>query len=307
MNAFWNRWRKQLAWESVPAGTVEGRADRDPAVGPALTDELERVLTPVMRPCAGIALAGAAESPIHSFLTGHPYLPAGTTWPEGAAGPQIFVGQINFAEVASVGALPGFPRTGLLQWFVDADDTYGLTFDRSAGTAGFSTRWYADPSTAAGSPQPDAPTPTDTVDDLPMEFVGPTALQFRHSISIPDWSGLPAQHRSDPIWERLAAALGERRADPEFVYEEYVRGGSSLLDQLRTASKVGGYPSFTQDDPRGTGSYPAADSGQAELIIELDSIDVGGWGDSGVAHLFGDPAALATGGLTSIRYHWDCL
>ncbi|HEY9294012.1 MAG TPA: DUF1963 domain-containing protein [Microlunatus sp.] len=306
MNAFWNRWRKQLAWESVPAGAPGGRpGDREPGVGTALASELEQVLAPVMRPCAGIALAGAAESPIQSLLTGHPYLPAGVPWPEGEAGPQIFIGQFNFAEI---GKLPGFPRSGLLQWFVDADDTYGLTFDRTAGAAGFSIRWYADPSAAAhSSPPPDAPTPTGTVDDLPMEFVGPTALEFRPAISIPAWPDLPAGLRTDSIWERLANALGERRADPEFLYEEYVRGGSSLLDELRTASKIGGYPSFTQHDPRGTGSYPATDSGQSDLIIELDSIDVGGWGDSGVAHLFGNPAALADGDTASIRYHWDCL
>jgi uncharacterized protein YwqG len=43
------------------------------------------------------------------------------------------------------------------------------------------------------------------------------------------------------------------------------------------------------------------------LIVELDSMDVGGWGDSGIAHLFGDPAGLRAGDTSSIRYHWDCM
>jgi uncharacterized protein YwqG len=36
-------------------------------------------------------------------------------------------------------------------------------------------------------------------------------------------------------------------------------------------------------------------------------MDVGGWGDSGIAHLFGDHAGLSAGDTSSIRYHWDCM
>jgi uncharacterized protein YwqG len=300
VNAFWDRWRKTLTHESVPAGARRGETG---GLGPALVTELRDILAPVVGPCAAIGLGGPAEDPTGSFLTGHPYLPDGFDWPEGADGPQIFVGQINFAEV---GLLPGFPTGGLLQWFVDADDTYGLTFDETAGRVGFSVRWHTD-LTAPSTAPPDAPTPTSTLDDLPMEFVGPTALEFRPALSIPGWADLPKAVQADTVWERVAMALGENRADPAFLYEEYVRGGSSPLTEYRCASKVGGYPSFTQDDPRGRAGYPPAGSGRSELIVELDSMDVGGWGDSGIAHLFGDPAGLSAGDTSSIRYHWDCM
>ncbi len=301
MNAFWDRWRKKLAHESVPAAA--SGSGQGGGLSPMLLDELRQTLAPVMRPCAAIELAGAATEVTGSYLTGHPYLPAGVDWPTGPAGPQVFIGQVNFAEV---GTLPGFPTSGLLQWFVEADDTYGLTFDDTAGVAGFTARWY--PTTTAGSVRPpDAPTPTATLDDLPIEFVGPTALRFRSASSIPDWDDLPEQIRSDTVWERMALALGESRSEPGFLYAEHVRGATSPLPEVRTTSKVGGYASFTQDDPRGQGGYPAADSGRSELILELDSLDVGGWGDSGIAHLFGDPAALAAGDTGSLRYHWDCM
>ncbi|WP_091519539.1 YwqG family protein [Microlunatus soli] len=299
MNAFWNRWRKQLAQVSVPSRSAAGQS----GLSPMLLDDLRQTLQPVARDCAAISLAGAATSPIQSFLSGHPFLPPGAVWPEGIGGPQLFLGQLNFAEV---GALSDFPAAGLLQWFVDADENWGLTVDASAGSAGFTVRWYPDP-VADGSPSPDAPTPTDAHDELPMEFVGATALEFAPGISIPSWDELTPAVRADSVWERIALALGESRSEPAFVYEEYLRGSASPLADHRATSKIGGFPSFTQHDPRGTGGYPAVDTGLSELIIELDSMDVGGWGDSGVAHLFGDPMALAAGDTSGVRYHWDCL
>lgn len=260
------------------------------------------MLAPVSRPCATLSIGGAATVPTQSFLTGHPYLPAGQRWPDGEHGPQAFVGQINFAEIE---ALPGFPTSGLLQWFVDPGDSFGLTFDETAGASGFTVRWYPDPS-APSTASPDAGTPTDHLEEVPMEFVGPTALSFGRGISIPSWEELPAEIRQDGVWERVAMAFGESRSEPAFVYDEYIRGGSSVAD-YGSGSKIGGYPTFTQKDPRGTGSYPELGTPAAGLLVELDSMDVGGWGDSGIAHLFGDPAALAAGDTSGIRYHWDCM
>lgn len=149
MNAFWDSWRKQLAFASVPSRV----AVRDPqGLGPALLEELRRVLAPVTRPCAAIGLAGAATSPTQSFLTGHPYLPAGVGWPEGSYGPQLFVGQLNFAEIGPArpfGSIlpPGFPAAGLLQWFIDPDESWGMAEAADSATRGFTVRWYPSPTT----------------------------------------------------------------------------------------------------------------------------------------------------------------
>ncbi|MBO0812869.1 MAG: DUF1963 domain-containing protein [Microlunatus sp.] len=297
MNAFWDRWRKPLASSSKPSRTATG------GLTPDLVDHVQQVLAAAARPCSALHIGGPATDPTQSFLTGHPYLPAGCGWPDGEHGPQVFVAQINFAELDR---LPGFPTSGLLQWFVDPDDCYGLTFDDTAGAAGFSVRWYADLS-APSLAGPDAPTPTDHLDLVPMEFVGPTAVGFRHASSIPAWDELPSDVRREAVWERVAMAFGENRSEPAFVYDQYIRGGSSVLAEYATGSKIGGYPTFTQQDPRGSGSYPALGSAAAGLLVELDSMDVGGWGDSGIAHLFGDPGALAAGDTSGIRYHWDCM
>ena len=94
--------------------------------------------------------------------------------------------------------------------------------------------------------------------------------------------------------------------DAGFTYVEHVRGGLSPYVQLVQGSKIGGHPSFTQWDPRGWQAYPAADQPGGRLLLELDSNETGGWGDAGIAHLFGDPSALARGDVSLVRYHWDC-
>jgi len=297
VNAFWDRWRKPITPPSKPARSAAG------GLGPHLVDQVRDVLAPVALPCSAIRLGGAATRPTESFLTGHPYLPAGQGWPEGPHGPQAFVAQVNFAEI---GGLAGYPSSGLLQWFVDPDHAYGLSFDQTQGSTGFTVRWYPELS-ARSVAGPDAPTPVDHLDEVPMEFVGPTAVTFQPASSIPGWSELPAGVQQDAVWERVAMAFGEGRSEPAFVFDEYIRGGSSVLTEFGTGSKIGGYPTFTQEDPRGTATYPAVGTPAAALLLELDSMDVGGWGDSGVAHLFGDPAALAAGDTSGIRYHWDCM
>jgi uncharacterized protein YwqG len=300
VNALWNQWRKQLSYASVPSRSM---TMTQLGLSPLLLAQLRGVLTPVARHCVGISLGGAATRPTESFLSGHPYLPPGVGWPEGIDGPQLFVGQLNFADFA---APAGFPRSGLLQWFVGADSSWGLDSASAFGAAGFTVRWYADP-VEVGSPPPDSPTPNDAYDELPMEFVGPTLLDFGSAISTPGWDELPAEIRDNSVWAQLALALGEPDCDPGFLYEEYLRGSNGPLHDHRAGSKIGGYPSFATADPRGSGAYPSPDTGHSELIIELDSLDVGGWRDCGIAHLFGDPTSIAAGDLSSVRYHWDCL
>lgn len=53
-------------------------------------------------------------------------------------------------------------------------------------------------------------------------------------------------------------------------------------------------------------TYPAASDAAGRLLVELDSEQFGGWGDAGIGHIFGNPRAVSTGDVSSVRYHWDC-
>ena len=287
----------QRAWSRL---RVPWRRQGSPPPSDELTTRLRDRLAALAQPCAAIAVGGV-PGPTDSYLSGFPYLPAGAEWPVDEHGPQCFVGQVSFALVPP---LPCFPTAGLLQWFTADTDTYGLTFDETAGSAGFTVRWY--PDLGAPSVQPPAAAPPNVPESYhPLVSEQPQALTFTLCFDVPGWQELPVAVRREPLWTELAVAKGEAPEDAEFSYEEHARGGDALPGLAR-GSRIGGYPSFIQFDPRGRDAYPALSSPASQLLVELDSNQTDGWGDAGIGHLFGDPAALATGDLTSVTYHWDC-
>lgn len=70
------------------------------------------------------------------------------------------------------------------------------------------------------------------------------------------------------------------------MYEEYM-------------CQVGGYPFFTQSDPR------SADDGEV-LLFQLNSVKDIMWGDAGVANFFIDREALKNRDFSHVMYNWDC-
>lgn len=292
--------RSGAARSDVPAAAVPD--------APTVTPELEALVRRVTVPCVAISLGeGAPAGTPGSYVGGHPYLPEERPWPVWEGVPMYFVGQIDFAEVP---ALDGFPPRGLLQWFVGADDTSGLTFDETQGTVGFEVRWYADTDRPSLVPS-DAPTPWHEAEASGAEVYAAievrraTRLTFQAVEAVPTLADLPAGVDTGPV-VKLARQVGEDADDLDFVWEEFVRGGASLFPELVHASTIGGPPHFTQQDPRGAGAFAPAASPAGRVLVELDGMEFDGWGDAGVGHLFGDPVALSHGDTSSVRYHWDC-
>ena len=71
--------------------------------------------------------------------------------------------------------------------------------------------------------------------------------------------------------------------------------------------KIGGYPGFTQEDPRG---YSEELENHTILLLQIDSGEVGDreimWGDGGVANFFITPEDLANKDFSQVLYTWDC-
>lgn len=260
------------------------------------------------RPCVLLLPTDRAPTdPVASYVGGHPWTPTGTSWPTDPDGrAMVFVGQFDLGSLPS---LPDFPATGLLQWFVRADDTLGLTFDDRAGKDGFVVRWFADP-TGSSTAEPTDPVPyrSDPAagwDPFPMEVgaAGPVAVNGVAARSLPRFAAVP--DHLHPLLARWATQVGEETDDLDFVWSEYVAGPSSPL-QVARGSMLGGTAEFTQFDPRGTGAYPSREDPAGRQLVQLDAEEFGGWGDGGIAHLFGDPTALAAGDASTMTYHWDC-
>lgn len=227
-----------------------------------------------------------------SKVGGRAWWPAGHAAPAGEDGrPLVLLAQINLAEVP---AMPGWPERGLLQFFIAANNFYGANFDAGndvetlSRQRNFRVVYWADPSVqgqalAAGH-DGDGYLPHNPHRPRRMRFEAGTETVSGSDYRIDDVFGGDA-------WQVLERWAEENGFDDETAYV--------ILEELGgPGHKLGGYPFFTQTDPR--------DSGPMELLLQLDSDDEMTWGDMGVGGFFIDPADLARADFSRVMYNWDC-
>lgn len=233
----------------------------------------------------------ADVAPLSSYIGGYPYCP--DEWPTIDDVPATFLAQVNLAEFE---VPDGFPTSGLLQWFVGRDDTYGLEWnDGDTGREGLVVRYWSADQLDADSPDPDAEPPYDDEDEdeTPVLDADPVALVGAVAFALP---GESDEHEEG--WEDL---LDEIRDNPDDYGIDDVDDFLDGLRDLVTGHRIGGYPAFVQADPRG--GHPDQ---PGRLLLQLDSDEHLMFGDTGSAQLFGDPAALRRGDVSGIWWDWAC-
>lgn len=91
---------------------------------PQIIKQYEDYLKSTIRPSNRIIFTVEDTKPWESKLGGCPYLEDLKQYPMGESGkPMMFMAQINLGEMPP---LPDFPREGLLQFYVENDDCFGL-------------------------------------------------------------------------------------------------------------------------------------------------------------------------------------
>jgi len=276
-----------------------GRADADAHVQAILAPVLSK-LQASRRPVLNLQQQPMArDEPLASKIGGGAYWTGERPYPRDAAGQPMFVlAQIDLAALR----LRGYPQRGLLQFFVAADDFYGANLDALSAHDPMRTLaeqknfrvvyWPQPAATAAIAPPPAA---LQANDALPFDPGKPYRL-----------TGSPDEDAIGGSDAHVEAVLGTA---PDALVEAYAARHPGLprdaLDDAvheslqRFGSKLGGYPDFTQQDPR-----PASD--RSVLLLQLDSTDAMMWGDSGIANFFIDPDDLARADFSRVAYHWDC-
>lgn len=264
------------------------------AVAPAETPDvgpLLRLLEPTRRPVLRLTLTDTPPALTHSKVGGVPYLPRGGDYPLDAAGrPLRLLCQIECRRCAG---LPGFPQRGLLQFFIRPDELYGLDFREPTRQDGFRVLYHAtiDPTV----------TEADVLSRLPPMKEG-AVFPVSAACGVAFTPGEELISRDDGDFPERFAQLTGKRPDslPDEVYDEL----GARLDA--SGHKMGGYPAFTQGDPRENGNGGRYDT----LLLQLDS-EAGAeprilWGDSGVCGFFIPGESLRRLDFSDVWYSWDC-
>lgn len=281
------------------------------------TDELAKISPG--RPMVEITPYRGETTVFSSKFGGVPYFPKEMEYPtvsegEFAGKPIRFLAQLNFAEIPH---MEGFPTSGILQFFVgcDGDDVYGLDFDDPMSQNTFRVIYHENIVTDECLLYAEEDVPEFDEDDFPFE--GEFALKFTEAVSKPvpmedyQFDGYACEAYNRAFGRNVEVVYGEENSieadDPEFC-DALFDGGvddDELMDRICSdGAHIGGYPYFTQSDPREDNTdYQKCDT--VLLQIDTDGDDIM-WGDCGVANFFISAEDLAKKDFSRVLYNWDC-
>ena len=251
-------------------------------------------------PCANIKLSVEPCTVFDSKVGGLPYLPPGTKAPTNPKGKKLYLlAQINCEDIAQ---LPDFPHTGMLQFFIFDNDLYGCPMTFPAPQKEWRVVYYP------------------TVNrDMDVSYVSkiyagqekgelmPFEGEFRMTFDLSSEGMSPADYRYESaFFDRW------KKAFPDDEAEDFYDLDDDILEMIFDDSdevphhKMGGYPYFTQNDPRFYEGGERYDT----LLFQLDSDRKDGvdvlWGDVGVGNFFVNREALKRLDFSDVLYNWDC-
>ena len=274
-----------------PTDLAEVLTDPDAAAAvpgfPVALLPYHRAIEATRRPIlAAEPLEGLSDNPATSQLGGRPWWPAGRAYPADTNGnPLALLVQVNFDDTP---VLEGFPDRGLLQIFIGTDDTYGANFDmpkpgQVPTPHGFASIYHDDTS---GPVEKRIPTiDFDATRMSPLFNPGDAVpLALSRATMVMD----PSDYRFERMFPEIASDL-----DLLDAYDQLTSGISAI--------RLGGYPTFTQTDPR-THNPEIGDV----ALLTVDSMDALMWGDAGAGQFLIPEPALASRDFSRTTYNWDC-
>ncbi|MBK8196269.1 MAG: DUF1963 domain-containing protein [Lewinellaceae bacterium] len=175
-------------------------------------------------------------SPWESKVGGQPYLPQNTPWPTAPDGRELFfLAQINFADMPP---LSPFPSQGILQFYLNDDDLYGMDFDDGENQDTFRVLYHRDLIRDESQLHSGMPMLRDYDDLLPHHPDESYPLVFEAAEEV-------AAMTDYRFYQHFGTDFFQQFGEQEWtVMDEF---GKAVRPQ---GHKIGGYAYFTQDDPR---------------------------------------------------------
>ncbi|RDE22497.1 DUF1963 domain-containing protein [Motiliproteus coralliicola] len=240
-----------------------------------------------------IKISPCSSPPANQFSSkfgGYPAWPSGRDYPRDKRDiPLKLLAQINLQELPENNILPSI---GILQFFIADNSSWGLEFESKkrtidqiiADSLGYRVVFHAD----IFEEVLDIENELGAIDYSGFPFEGECSLEFEleHVLCSP----------CDYRFEKIIGNLDNFDDDVIDAAFELVDSGDC---------RVGGYATFTQDDPR-----TLKPDEKWLLLFQMDSVSKNGfdimWGDAGVANFFIQPEDLAKLDFSKIWFNWDC-
>ena len=273
------------------------------------------------QPVIRIKTAGAkAPLPVTaSKFGGAPYLPVGAQAPTNESGkPLGMIAQINCAELPKNEL---YPKTGILQFWLDPYDELGLGVDLKNPVSQVNTRVIYYPNLEETNPCAHTLVMPDQEKQTEMEFmawpvhmdqgweIGLSFEEASEGITPQNW--WVYQSRFVELWNELypQQPIGDFTGVDAYAPTDEERPSVMFyrdIDQ-RSYHKLGGHPEFTQQDPRqehdGFDNYTinllTMFSEDAEKFVTV-------WGDQGTANWLITPEQLKNRDFSKVLFEWSC-
>ncbi|WP_155593497.1 YwqG family protein [Lysinibacillus cavernae] len=256
---------------------------------PEAFEQYKPLIEETMKPVVLIDTEVSKTTLFQSKFAGDPYFPLSMEYPKNNDGhPLKLLAQINFAEVPK--HLPNFPEEGILQFYIDGyDDVLGMDFDNGQNQEGFRVLFHE--TIVHDESQLVQDFSFVKIEDEEMFFPveREMALSFKTNyepLSINDF-------RSNDMYGSILTSLEDDETLEDAFYDALASDGL----------KIGGYPFFTQEDPRAYGDY----TDSTIMLLQIDSVgDDILWGDCGVGNFFITEEELLNKDFSKVLYNWDC-
>lgn len=253
-----------------------------------------------------ISISKGETSPFESNFGGTPYLPQGFEYPyaedydDGDAQiPMMLLAQINFEEIPH---LENFPEKGILQIFINpTDDLCGVDFDNPTNQKDYKIFYHAN---IDKNPENQQKAPT--IEELEESYL-PVETPLKLSFKVEEQYMVCSDYR----FEELFLKLYNEETDSSYgkLYDMPNKITNVVFQELGSAGhRIGGYPFFTQTDPK---EYNEEYREYSTLLLQIDSACKDGedlimWGDIGIGNFFIKPEDLKNCKFDDVLYNWDC-
>lgn len=202
-----------------------------------------------------------------SKVGGFGYFPKRDVYPVNSAGQPLSL--LAQLNFSELPVLKNYPTKGILAFYIDEfDDLLGCDFDKPLNQVGYKILYFPEY-------------------DEELAYSKGDSIEFEETYKSEFYD----------FFEKAYPDAGEAESKMEKLFDL----GISFQNL------IGGYPSFTQTDPRAR--MPAFKDNQ--LLFQLSSTDYGDdiqiiWGDSGIANFFINSVDLANRDFSKAWYNWDC-